>query len=101
MLTSFETGIITLLNNALKGENQPLPGDFDYSKIYNFGIKHQILPMLFYGGAENPEFMANDTEGKILFGSMQLVALSENQLMKIEELSNAFDKNGSSAYKAS
>lgn len=94
MLTSFETGIITLLNNALKGENQPLPEGFDYSKVYDFGIKHQILPMLFYGGAENPEFMASDTEGKILFGTMQLTALSENQLFKIDELCKAFDKNG-------
>ena len=94
MLTSFETGIITLLNNALKGENQPLPEGFDYSKVYNFGIKHQILPMLFYGGAENPEFMASDTEGKMIFGTMQLTALSENQLYEIDKVSKEFDKNG-------
>lgn len=93
MLTSFETGIITLLNNALKCENQPLPEGFDYSKVYGFGVKHQILPMLFYGGAENPEFMASDTEGKILFGTMQLTALSESQLFKIDELCKSFDEN--------
>ena len=43
MLSSFETGIITLLNNALKGESKTLPEDFDYSKVYKFGIKHQIF----------------------------------------------------------
>ena len=94
MLSSFETGIITLINNALKGENQPLPEDFDYSLVYKFGIKHQILPMLYYGGAENPKFIASDTENKMLFGTMQLTAISENQLMEIDRACKEFDKNG-------
>lgn len=94
MLSSFETGIITLLNNALKGENQPLPADFDYSKVYDFGIKHQILPMLYYGGASLPEFVASDTENKMLFATMQLTALSENQLIEIDRVCKEFDKNG-------
>ena len=94
MLSSFETGIITLLNNALKGENQPLPADFDYSKVYKFGIKHQILPMLYYGGANLPEFIASDTENKMLFATMQLTALNENQLFEIDRVCKEFDKNG-------
>lgn len=94
MLSSFETGIITLLNNALKGENQPLPADFNYSQVYKFGVKHQILPMLYYGGANLPEFIASDTENKMLFATMQLTALSENQLMEIDRVCKEFDKNG-------
>ncbi len=94
MLSSFEKGIITLLNNALKCENQPLPTDFDYSKLYGFGIKHQILPMLYYGGASDPKFVASDTENKMLFGTMQLTAISENQLMEIDRICKAFDENG-------
>ena len=94
MLSSFETGIITLLNNALKGENQPLPADFDYSRVYKFGIKHQILPMLYYGGANLPEFIISDTENKMLFATMQLTALNENQLMEVDRVCKEFDKNG-------
>jgi len=94
MLSSFETGIITLINNALKCENQPLPEDFDYSLVYKLGLKHQILPMLYYGGAENPKFVASDVECKMLFGTMQLTALSENQLMQVECVCKEFDKNG-------
>lgn len=94
MLSSFETGIITLINNALKCENQPLPSDFDYSKVYAFGLKHQILPMLFYGGAENPSLLASDAEGKMLFATMQLTQISENQLMEIDRVCQEFDKNG-------
>ena len=94
MLSSFEQGIITLLNNALKGENQPLPEDFDYSKVYAFGIKHQILPLLYYGGAGNPQFLASDNGNQMLFATMQLTALSENQLMEIDRICNAFDENG-------
>ena len=94
MLSSFEKGIITLINNALKCENQPLPEDFDYSAVYKLGLKHQILPMLYYGGAENPQFVASDAECKMLFGTMQLTTLSENQLMQVEQLCKEFDKNG-------
>ncbi len=93
MLSSFETGIITLINNALKGENQPLPEDFDYSKVYDFGIRHQILPLLYYGGASNPKFVSSDTESKMLLGTMSLTALSENQLYEIDKLCKAFDES--------
>lgn len=94
MLSSFETGIITLINNALKGENQPLPEDFDYSLVYDFGVKHQILPMLYYGGADNPKFITSDKDNKLLFGTMTLTALSENQLIEIDRVCKEFDKNG-------
>lgn len=93
MLSSFETGIITLINNALKGENQPLPEDFDYSQVYDFGIKHQILPMLYYGGASNPKLLASDSENKMLFATMSLATISENQLIEIDRVCKTFDEN--------
>ena len=93
MLSSFETGIITLINNALKGENQPLPEGFDYSRVYDFGIKHQILPLLYYGGAGNPKFLASDTGNKMLFGTMSLTTISENQLIEINRVCKVFDEN--------
>ncbi|MBO5440477.1 MAG: nucleotidyltransferase family protein, partial [Clostridia bacterium] len=94
MLSSFETGILTLINNALKGENQPLPEGFDYSAVYQFGVKHQILPMLYYGGASDIKLISSDIDNKMLFGTMQLTALSENQLYEIDRVCKEFDKNG-------
>ncbi len=94
MLSSFETGIITLINNALKGENQPLPDDFDCSKVYDFGVKHQILPLLYYGGAGNEKFVAGDSGGRLLFTTMSLASISENQLLEIDRVCKEFEKNG-------
>lgn len=94
MLSSFEKGIITLLNNALKGEGNQLPEDFDYSNVYEFGVKHQILPMLFYGGATDPKFLAGENGSKMMISSMQLTAISENQLSEIDRVCKEFDKNG-------
>ena len=34
MLSSLEKGIITLVKNALKGEKQTLPEDFDFVEAY-------------------------------------------------------------------
>ncbi len=94
MLSSFETGIITLINNGLKGENKPLPEDFDYSAVYEFGKKHQILPLLYYGGANNPKFVCSDVDGKMLLATMSLTAVSENQMLEIDRVCKEFDKNG-------
>ena len=94
MLSSFERGIITLINNALKSENKTLPEDFDYSKVYNFGVKHQILPLLYYGGAGDQKFMASDIGNKMLYAVVSLIAISENQLYEIDKLCKEFDKNG-------
>ena len=94
MLSSFETGIITLINNALKGENKPLPEDFDYSQVREFGLKHQILPLLYYGGANDPKFLANDVDGKMMIATMQFAAMSENQLIEIDRVCKEFDKKG-------
>ena len=94
MLSSFEKGIITLINNALKGENQPLPDDFDASDVYNFGVKHQILPLLYYGGAGNEKFLSADRESKMLFTTMSLASISENQLIEIDRVCGELEKHG-------
>lgn len=94
MLSSFELGIITLINNALKRENQPLPEGFDYSRVHSFGLKHQILPLLYYGGANDDTFVMSDTQGKMLIDTMSFTALSENQMIEIDRVCKEFDKNG-------
>jgi hypothetical protein len=94
MLSSFERGIITLIKNALNGENEPLPEDFDYSKLYEFAIKQQILPLLYYGGMNDPQFVANDEGSKAYTTAMYLSAVDQNQVAELEGLCRTFEENG-------
>jgi hypothetical protein len=94
MLSNFETGIITLLNNALKGEKQTLPEDFDYNLAYELGKKHQIIPILYYGGAHIEGFASSPIGVQFLMSTMHQAAFSENQLLEINNVCSEFDKNG-------
>ena len=93
MLSSLETGILILLKNALNGEKCPLPADFDWIWAYKFGKKHQILPLLYYGGAHIEEFVNSDIGAKFLMATMALASFSENQLYELNAVTDAFEKN--------
>ena len=94
MLSSFEVGVLTLLRNALKGETQAPPDDFDYNLAYEFAKKHQIIPILYYGGAHIDAFANSEIGTKFLMTTMALASFSENQLTEIEKLTKAFKENG-------
>lgn len=93
MLTSLEIGILTLIRNALNGEKRPLPADFDWEMAYKFGKRHQILPILYYGGAHLEELVNSDIGTKFLIASMNLASFSENQLYEINALTSVFEEN--------
>lgn len=94
MLSSFERGVIILINNALKSENAPLPEDFDYSRLYEFAKSQQILPLIYYGGRNLPEFISHDERRKIYASAMFLALLNQNQEAELEDLCRAFEENG-------
>lgn len=94
MLTSFERGILTLVRNAVNGEKRPLPKDFDYKQAYEFGKKHQIIPLLYYGGAHIEDFVNSSVGTTFLMTTMKLASFSENQLKEIALLQDSFEKNG-------
>lgn len=94
MLSSLEKGIITLVKNALKGEKQTLPEDFDFVEAYKIAKKHQIIPIIYYGGAHIDSFVSSAIGTKFLVNTMALAAYSENQLNEIDTLSKAFKENG-------
>lgn len=93
MLSSLETGILTLLRNALKDEKRPLPADFDWEMAYKFGKRHQILPILYYGGAHIDELTGSAIGTRFLMTSMNLASFSESQLYEINALTTAFEEN--------
>ena len=94
MLSSFERGVMILINNAIKSENAPLPEDFDYSRLYEFARDQQILPLIYYGGRNLPEFISHDERRKIYASSMFLSLRNQNQEAELDELCRAFEENG-------
>ncbi len=94
MLSSFERGVIILINNALKAQNTPLPEDFDYSRLYEFAKSQQIMPLIYYGGRDLQEFVSHDEKRKIYASAMFLALLNQNQESELETLCLAFEKNG-------
>ena len=93
MLSSFERGVIILINNALKSENTPLPEDFDYAKLYEFVKYQQISTLIYYGGRNNPVFLEKDKK-RIYALAMYLAASNQSQMRELEELCGAFEENG-------
>ncbi|MBR2335337.1 MAG: nucleotidyltransferase family protein [Clostridia bacterium] len=94
MLSSFKLGILTLINNALKGEQNLLPEDFDYSKLYKFSVRQQIMPLIYYGGSTNPVFVANDIDGKLRSSTIYAAVVSEHQTLEVNKVCGFFDENG-------
>lgn len=93
MLSTLEQSIITLIRNALKGEKQTLPEGFDANLTYEFAKAHQIVPIVYYGGAHIEE-LANSNEGmKMLMTTMSFATLSANQLIEIDRVCSAFEEN--------
>ena len=94
MLSSFKRGVITLINNALKGEQTPLPEDFDYSNLYNFAVKQQIIPLLYYGARYDSRFLSSAGADKLKYAALYSAAVSDHQLCEVEKICAEFDKNG-------
>lgn len=94
MLSSFKMGIITLINNALKGEKKPLPDDFDYSRLYDFAKRQQIIPLLYYGVRHDIRFLSSAGADKLKYAALYSAAVSDHQLCEVEKICAEFDKNG-------
>ena len=94
MLSSFERGVIILINNALKGQNTPLPEDFDYSRLYEFAKMQQVMPLLYYGGRNDADFLAKDERKRIYATAMYLSLMNQNQSEELHALCCAFEENG-------
>ena len=94
MLSSFKRGIITLVKNALKGENSPLPEDFDYSKLYQFATSQHILPIVYYGGRNDASFISHDASRKIYGAAMYYALANQNRFEMLDEICGAFEANG-------
>lgn len=94
MLSSFKRGIITLINNALKGEKKSLPDDFDYLRLYDFAVKQQIIPLLYYGVRHDARFLSSSGADKLKYAALYSAAVSDHQMQELEKICAEFDKSG-------
>ncbi len=93
MLSVLEQGIITLIRNALKGEKQTLPEGFDAKIAYELAKAHQIIPIVYYGGAHIEDFANSEAGTKMLMTTMSFASLSVNQLIEVDRVCSAFEEN--------
>lgn len=93
MLSSFEKGIITLINNALKGEKNPLPEDFDCSRLHDFSVSQKIIPLIYYGAKNDSRFLSCDAANKLKYATFYSAAISDLQMKEAELIFAEFDKH--------
>ena len=94
MLSSFKKGIIALINGALKGEKASPSEDFDYSRLYEFAIRQQIIPLLYYGARSDVRFLSSTDADKVKHAALYSAAVSDHQMQEVEKLCDEFDKKG-------
>lgn len=92
--STFEGGIVALIKAAVTGEAAVLPADFDWKAAHALAVKHQIVPMLYYGIANGEYTLPEDVKASFEVLTYQSIAVSENQLYEFERVSQAFEKNG-------
>lgn len=93
---SFLLNIIKYLLNGKTGE-MPLPGpDMDWGKLLNLAKQHSILNLVYYGTENLPEEYKPDEniQQELYKSQVREIVKSYNQIEAIEELLQAFEKQG-------
>lgn len=93
-MTDTQQGVILLLKSAVTGRAYPLPAGFSIAEAARLARAHHIVPLV-YTGAVTCGVPSRDVTMQQLF-TQHLAALvkSENQLLRLERLTAAFDEAG-------
>ncbi|MBQ7907207.1 MAG: nucleotidyltransferase family protein [Clostridia bacterium] len=94
MLSTFEKGVISIIKTALTDSELRLEEGFDFDKLYEFGTRQQIIPIIYYGLTKGIGASAIPNRTKFLFSTANLTTFSEKQMSCIEKVFDAFDENG-------
>lgn len=90
-MTNFEKDFIHLIRCAIKGENVCIDADFDWEASYELAMRHSIVPMIYtVAQAVAPQEIVN----KMTSVFFKNIAISENQLYYINQLSERFESEG-------
>lgn len=93
-MTDFERGIIDLVKAGVTEKSVSLSQSFDWEQAFKMALKHQIVPMLYYGVKNSKLNVPADILSKLELAAFSSVAVSSKQMYTLEEVFEAFEKNG-------
>lgn len=71
-MTPFQKDIISIIRSAFTSKIPNLSDGVDYSRIYNFAVKHQIVCILYEGLVGREDFKADGIYPKVLYDCMRI-----------------------------
>lgn len=89
-----QKGLVLLIKSALMGKKEKLPENLDYLEMVSVAQKHNIIPLVYYGGY-NCGIVEKQEQLKQLFPSVcKKILYSEKQAFVLKEIEKAFEQAG-------
>lgn len=92
-MNDLQKQVISLVKSALTGIKADNLGELNEREIYNIAMKHQILPLVYYGIINSRLKFEMEIMQKIERSFFTYIAIDRNQLNAISELSEKFSEN--------
>lgn len=99
MLPKFCENIISIIKSAIDKEQLVLPENVDLDEIYEYSQQAQVLPLLYYGLQDVPNFFDTLIGKKFFKSAMHYTNMSWIQMEELEKVCTALDKAGISYMK--
>lgn len=90
----FQKDIISIVRAALAGKVPELSDGVDYSRIYNFAVKHQIVCILYEGLVGREDFKADGIYQKFYMTACGFLSLNMRQQHELAIVKAEFEKSG-------
>lgn len=91
-MNSFGKEFIALIKGAVSGEKVHVSDNFDWNEAFELAMRHSIVPFIFY--SVDAGVVPSEVMSKFNAVFFQSLAISENQIYYIKELSDAFENEG-------
>ena len=93
-MTPFQKDIISIIRSAFTSKIPNLSDGVDYSRIYNFAVKHQIVCILYEGLVGREDFKADGIYQKFYMTACGFLSLNMRQQHELSVVKSEFEKNG-------
>ncbi len=93
MSENLKKTVIALVNSALSGKSATLPEELDFEALYDFSLKQNLIPLVYYGLVTSGLDKKNPWGQKFFFATCQLIAVSEQQNEQMNRIFAAFEEN--------
>ena len=90
-MEQFLKGAFTLMKSALKNQKYDLPSEMDYKRVYRFGRKMQILPLLFFGMENCGVVLSPEVREQFEFYCTKALFFCAKQWALLQEVFSAFE----------